>query len=73
MGTGHGVRARCHYPGSVLKYLTITSGSSGYKAWRVNYRSVQEVNRQGVKGEAKTMMLKDQLWQNKLWYCHGDV
>lgn len=72
------MRARCHYPGSVLKYLTITSGSSGYKARRVNYRSVQEVNRQGVRdlrqrGEAKMMMLKDQLWQDKLWYCHGDV
>lgn len=32
MGTGHGVRARCLYPGTVLKYLTIASGSSGYKA-----------------------------------------
>lgn len=32
MGTGHGVRARCLYPGTVLKCLTIASGSSGYKA-----------------------------------------
>lgn len=44
----------------------------------MDYKSVQDVNRQGVRdlrqsGEVKTMMLKEQLWRNKLWYCPGDV